>query len=176
MNVIVGSKNRVKVDAVRETLTLYDAFAKARVRGVDVPSGVSEQPISIDEIIQGAMNRARAAFVDCDYSVGIESGLMQIPLTKTGYMDTTACALYDGKEFHLGLSPCVELPKRVIDKAIHESMNLNDACRSAGLTDKRKLGNEEGFVGILTGGRITRKEYTKQAIIMAMVHLENDMG
>lgn len=176
MNVVVGSKNEVKVSAVRETLARYDAFAKAEVRGLDVPSGVSEQPTSIEEIMQGAMNRARTAFVDCDYSVGIESGLMQIPHTKSGYMDTTACALYDGKEFHMGLSPCVELPKRVIDKAIHESMNLNDACRSAGLTDKRELGNEEGFVGILTGGRITRKEYTKQAIIMAMVHLENDMS
>jgi non-canonical (house-cleaning) NTP pyrophosphatase len=36
-----------------------------------------------------------------------------------------------------------------------------------------KVGSAEGAVGLLTKGRITRLDYIKQSIVMAMIHLEN---
>ena len=50
----------------------------------------------------------------------------------------------------------------------------SDAVRIAGLTDHVKLGNTEGgLIGLLTKGRVSRKEYTKQAIVNALIQLDN---
>lgn len=172
MKVKVGSTNQVKIDAVREVLAMYADFAGAEVSGVSAASLVSDQPQSIEETFTGAMNRAKGAFTDCAYSFGIESGLMSVPHAKTGFMDFTACAIYDGKDFYFGLSPAIEVPAHVMRFVTEEGLNLNEAFFKAGLTDNPKLGNAEGMLGLLTRGRVTRKDYTKQAIIMAMVHLE----
>lgn len=171
MRVRVGSKNEVKIEAVREALALYEMFNGAEVEGVAASSDVSEQPKSLEETVRGAQNRARSAFEGCEWSVGIESGLVEVPYTKSGYMDLTAVALYDGEEMHVGLSPAIELPKRVVDIALQEQKDLNVACREAGLTEVERLGDAQGFVGLLTDGRINRKGYTKHAIIMAMAHV-----
>jgi len=52
---------------------------------------------------------------------------------------------------------------------------MNQAFSRAGLTNNPKLGSQEGAVGLLTKGRLTRKEYTKQAIRTALIHLENEI-
>ena len=174
MKINIGSINEVKVSALRELLPDYSDFVTAEVQAVKVPSEVSHQPASLDETIQGAMNRARNAFQECDYSFGIESGLMAVPHTKTGYMDFTACAIYDGQEFHLGFSPVIECPEEVMRLVLDKGMNFNQAFYSVGLTDNPEIGSSEGgMVGLLTKGRLTRKEYTKLAITTAMVHLDN---
>lgn len=100
----VGSKNKVKVEAVREIVRDYGHLKASQIVAVDALSKVSEQPKSLKETIRGAMHRAKHAFKNCDYSFGIESGLMAVPQTKTGFMDVCVCAIFDGKEFHLGLS------------------------------------------------------------------------
>lgn len=172
MKINVGSTNNVKISAVKEALALYEDFAPAEVSGIKTSSGVSDQPKSLKETLTGAMNRAKSAFLDCDYSFGLESGLMAIPFTKTGFMDFTACAIYDGKDFHLGFSPAIECPKEVMHYVLNENMNFNQACVKAGLTDDPEIGSKEGMLSLLTRGRMNRNEFTKQAIIMAMVHLD----
>ena len=174
MKINVGSKNPAKIEAVAEIVKEYPNLAHADVSGVEVSSDVSHQPKSLEETIRGAMNRAKNAFENCDYGIGIESGLMQVPHTKSGYMDMCVAAIYDGKEFHLGLSSAWEFPdKKVIESMIKEGIDMNEAVRRAGLTRKPKVGSEEGAIGILTKGRVDRKEYTKQALRMALIHLEN---
>lgn len=169
----VGSENKAKVQAVAEILAEYPHLAHAEVRGVKTHSGVSDQPKSLDETVEGAMNRARGAFQDCQYSVGIESGLIHVPKTKSGYMDVCAAAIYDGKEFHLGLSSAWEFPdKEIIRSMIDEGLDMSQAINKAGLTKNPSIGSEEGAIGILTKGRVDRKEYTKQALRMALIHLE----
>jgi inosine/xanthosine triphosphatase len=173
MKINIGSKNRVKIDALTEILKEYPDFLDAEIISKDVDTGVSHQPKSLDETIMGAMSRAKNCFGDCDYSVGLESGLMKVPETKTGYMDTTACAIYDGKHFHLGLSSCFEYPPKVVKYVLENNAELSDAFRELGFTKKAKIGEEEGIIGVLTKGKLVRKEYTKQAIRMGLIHLEN---
>jgi inosine/xanthosine triphosphatase len=173
MKIIVGSKNPSKVEAVKEILNDYNDFSKAEVIGLEVSSGVDNQPKSLDETIKGAMNRAKACFIDCDYSIGLESGLMKIPHTKTGYMDFTCCAIFDGKNVCLGLSSCFEYPKEITRLVLEEGIDINQAFIKKGLTKNPKLGSAEGAIGFLTKGRVIRREYTKQAIQMALIHLEN---
>ncbi len=173
MKVFVGSKNTTKIDAIKEALLLYDEYKNADVSGVDVDSGVSDQPMSLNEIILGSHNRAKSSFSDCVISVGIESGLVEVPLIDSGYMDVSAVSVYDGKKIYIGFSPSIQLPKKVIDIVFKDNIELSLACKKAGITDKDNIGRYEGFVGLFTKGRMTRKDYTKYGFIMAMAYKEN---
>jgi inosine/xanthosine triphosphatase len=173
MKINVGTKNIQKIDAVKETLKEYTDFKDSEVIGVKADSLVSDQPKSMDETINGAINRAKNCFNYCDYSFGIESGLMKVPETKTGYMDFTCCAIFDGEKIHLGLSSAFEYPLQVTKMVFDENIDINEAFFKTGLTENPNLGSAEGGIGFLTKGRILRRDYTKQAIYMALIHLEN---
>lgn len=169
----VGSANKAKVSAVAETLKDYPHLAEALVVGIKTDSAVSDQPLSLDETITGAMNRARSVFVDCEYSVGLESGLMAVTQAKSGYLDVCVAVIYDGSEFHLGISSAWEFKdKNIIGSMINEGLDMSQAILKAGLTENEAIGSEEGAIGIVTKGRIDRKAYTKQALQMALIHLE----
>ena len=123
MKINIGSKNIVKIEALKEIIKDYPDFLDLEIISKDVSSDVSDQPKSLDETIKGAMHRAENAFGDCEYSFGLESGLMKVSETKTGYMDFTACAIYDGKIFHLGLSSCFEYPPKVVEYILGKNKN-----------------------------------------------------
>lgn len=176
MQINIASKNPAKVHAVEEIILEYPHLAHATICALEVASGVADQPRSLDETISGAINRARNAFLDCDYAIGIESGLMEVPYTKTGYMDVCACAIFDGTEIHLGLSSAWEAPRAVAEYMLHDGLDMNDAAFRAGLTTDPKVGSREGLVGIMTKGRLTRKAYTKEALRTALIHLEREAG
>ena len=173
MRINVGSKNQVKVDAVKEIIKDYDFLSEAEVFSIEVSSEVFKQPKSIHETIDGAKNRARNTFQNCKYSFGIESGLMKVPNTKTGYMNVCACAIYDGKNYHIGLSSAFEYPTNVIKLVFSDNLEISEAVYKVGLTNDKRIGSSGGIIGYLTKGRLKRKEYTKQAITTALIHLEN---
>ncbi|NCN87474.1 MAG: DUF84 family protein [Candidatus Pacebacteria bacterium] len=58
MIIFVGSKNPVKINSVINAGS--ENWPELRVIGIDVPSGISEQPMSDEETRQGATNRAQA--------------------------------------------------------------------------------------------------------------------
>ncbi len=173
MKIVVGSKNQAKINAVSEILREYPHLVNAEVIGAEAASGVANQPKSLEETVQGAQNRAKAIFTNCDYSIGIESGLMHVPGSKSGYMDVCVCAIYDGSEFHTGLSSAWEFPDvSTTDLMIKEGLDMSQAINKAGMTKNPQIGSAEGAIGILTKGRMNRKEYTKQALRTALIHLE----
>ena len=171
MIIYVGSKNPVKVGAVQETICDYPLLCDAVLHSFDSSSGVSKQPQSFEETVVGAKNRARSIFSHCDYSFGIESGLLTVPISKR-LMDVCVCAIYDGKKCAYGISSGFELPTAIEKLVIEENMDLNEATFEIGLTKNNTVGFSEGLIGILTCNRVTRKNYTKQAIQMALIQLE----
>ena len=54
MRIGVGSTNKVKVNAVKEVIADYEMFKNAEVVPVGTSSGVSDQPLSLQETINGA--------------------------------------------------------------------------------------------------------------------------
>ena len=167
-----ASPNPAKIAAVTETIAHYDFLKNFKTKSLIVDSGVSDQPKSLEETIEGAINRAKNSFSDCHYSFGIESGMMVVPKTKTGYMDVCVCAIYDGEEVYLGLSSAWETPEKVFHEMFENGLDMNQAAFKAGLTANAQVGSAEGLIGIVTKNRLTRKEYTKQSIITALVRLE----
>jgi inosine/xanthosine triphosphatase len=174
MNIKVGSKNQTKIQAVKDALLLYPGlFPDPNIIGVDVNIDLFGHPKSLKETSDGALKRAREAFVDCDFSFGLEGGLMEVPNTKTGFMEVGACAIYDGKYTYLGLSPAFEWPPKVAEMILGGKADASQAFKQLGFTPHEKLGAMPGgIVGFLTGGKLTREEFTKYSIIMALVQLE----
>ncbi|HIH31365.1 TPA: inosine/xanthosine triphosphatase [Candidatus Woesearchaeota archaeon] len=173
MIINIGTKNPSKIAAVKEAFLLYNEFNNAEFKEINADPGVADQPISLNEVIEGAKNRAINCFNNCEYSVGLESGLMKIPNTNTGYADICVCVIYDGKNYFLGLGPGLEFPKAIVKDIIENGINAADSAHKNRLTNSKNIGDEEGIVGILTRGIIDRKEYHKYSVIMALLQVLN---
>ena len=174
MIINLGSKNPVKAGALAEIVKEYPILVNASVNSFEVPSGVSSQPKSFDETIQGAYNRAVGAFKNCDYSFGIEGGFVDIRWIGEDYSNLTACVVYNGKRHFLGLSSGFQVPSKISEIIKTEGVELDEAVKRAGITSHSRIGyTDGGFVGILTNGRVTRKDYIKQSIRMALIGIEN---
>lgn len=164
MKVKVGSQNPVKIKAAKNIL--QKIYKKVQVTGTKVDPGVPNQPIGLEQTIKGAINRARRAYKDCDLSIGIESGLLEVPHTLTGYVDLQWCATYDGKTITLGVSAGFEYPPMVI-KEVKKGKEIGEVMDN--ITGIQNLGEKKGAVAILTQGLLDRIENTEQCILMAMI-------
>lgn len=174
MKINVGSKNQVKINAVKDALKLYpDLFKKTIIKGVDVDIKKFGHPKNIQETINGAVNRAKKSFINCDYSIGLEGGLIKVPKTESGYMEINACVVYNGSKIYIGLSPAFEWPVKVTKLILANKADASLAFWQLGLTRSRKLGSQKGgIIGMLTNGRMAREDQIKYSVIMALIYLE----
>lgn len=159
MKIIVGSKNPVKVNAVKQCIQNYPFLSNSTVEGIEVDSGVGNQPKSIEDTVKGAKTRAKIAFEKgADLGVGLEAGLMKVPGTKSDYMNAEMCVIYDGHEYHLGMSSAFEYPNSLIKLVKEEGIEISEAAKKCGFISKtnERLGNAEGMIGLLTKGRLNR--------------------
>lgn len=171
--ILVGSTNKNKVEAVKEVIADAPILADCDVRGIAVESGVSEQPLTLEETIRGAKTRAENAFRHCHLSIGLEGGMMAVPETDGEYMIVSICSIFDGEKHHIGMSCGFRLPKEVARLMIEEGLDLNEAMFQCGLTSDPQLGASIGGVGFFTNGRINRKEFCKQSLTTALISIEN---
>ena len=165
----VGTANAGKLQAVRRALAQYPLLARLEALPQKVESGVSDQPSTLEETTRGASNRARAAAArgGTVLGIGMESGLFDVGDDKT--FDVCACVIYDGTASHVGYSCAWELPPKIRRLVKESGMNLTDAFNEAGICDDPKIGDKGGVLAVVTGGRVTRPDYTVQAIQMAVV-------
>ncbi len=175
MKLHVGSQNQTKIQAVKDAVALYpQLFPTPEIVGIHVPVDLYGHPKNLRETIDGAITRAKNAFTDCVYSFGIEGGLMEVPYTKTGFMEVGACAIYDGKNIHLGLGPAFEWPTKITEMVLSDEADASQAFYKLGFTNHEKIGTQPGgIVGLFTEGRITREKFTQYSIIMALIQIEN---
>ncbi len=168
MKINIGSTNQNKVNAVRDAFSKY--FKNVKISAIEVDSGVSNQPMSMKDIVKGAKNRAVNAYTkDCDFSVGVEAGLFVFPEVKTSYLDVNCCAIFDGRNFFLGLGPAFEYPEKVLHKIITENKEASDAFDE--FSGSKNIKHKEGIVGILTKGRMKRQEFIEQSVLMALTRV-----
>ena len=165
MKIIVASKNPVKIEAVKQG---YEAMFQepATFHGVSVPSHVSDQPMSDEETLQGAINRAQNAkkeAPDADCWVGIEGGLEQGCVF--------AWVVVIGKKEGRARTASFSLPPKVL-KLIDEGKELGDA--SDEVFDEHNSKQKNGSIGILTDDAITRTSYYKEAVVLAFIPLKNE--
>ena len=160
--VAVGSTNPVKVNAVRRALRL---LCEAVVEGVAVESGVPVQPIGLDEILRGAINRALEAQkrLSADYGVGVEAGLVEYiePLE----LQVAAVVDSNGK-VSIGFSPAFPIPRSWLPE-LKKRIELGEIATR--ITGRKDIGEKLGIIGYLTRGLVTRTDLTYLAVVMALV-------
>ncbi|HVO41932.1 MAG TPA: inosine/xanthosine triphosphatase [Aggregatilineales bacterium] len=169
--IVVASTNRVKVDAALNGFRAMFPGQTFDAEGINVESGVSAQPVTDLETLQGATNRARAIQQrrpDADYWVGIEGGVEEI----AGEMEVFAWVVVIGTDNRRTRSRTATfyLPHEVVT-LIRQGVELGDADdRVFGRSNSKQ---QNGSVGILTQDVITRLSYYEHAVILALIPFKN---
>ncbi|MBO4503173.1 MAG: inosine/xanthosine triphosphatase, partial [Candidatus Methanomethylophilus sp.] len=166
LDIVVGSTNHVKVEAVREVMERV--FGDVRVTGINVDSGVPDQPFE-EQTRQGAINRAKAALGDHDMAVGIEAGVFEKEL---GLYDIQFCAILDRSgRLTVGTGSGFMYPPAVAD-LVRKGQTVGEAMKA--VFEQPDIGKGQGAIGYLSRGLLDRKALTEQSIIAAMVPRLND--
>ncbi|MDZ5783410.1 DUF84 family protein [Marinococcus luteus] len=143
--VMVGSKNAVKVAAVRQVLS-----PDFSVAGMSAASGVNDQPFSDQETREGAVNRSWHAQKYADIGIGLEGGVQ--PEGKDIYLCSWG-ALTDGTAVWTAGGARILLPERIA-VMLHNGVELKTAVDH--YTQLENVHQNEGAIGILTAGQVDR--------------------
>ncbi len=171
MKVVVASTNPVKINTTEIGFAKMFPDTTFEISGVSALSNVSNQPMSEEETLQGATNRAENVsrlVPEADFWVGIEGGLEEID----GEFEAFAWIVVkakNGKEGK-GRTGSFFLPKKVAE-LIRQGKELGEADDIVfGRINSKQT---TGAVGILTGDVLTRTSYYEPAVILALIPFKN---
>ena len=194
--IAIGSKRGPKINAVKQALeVLSPSFPPAtefELVGLEVDSGVSHTPLSREELMQGARQRAetlvemaRKNGSEWHYFVGLEGGLDVIQETALPLSTQPDLAqgsrrrvlleswayVSDGARGHYGRSGGIELPDPLVREVLENGTELAVAIdRFAGMVGIR---DAQGAWGVLSGDLISRQEAFCLAVIAAFAPFYN---
>ncbi len=184
--IVVASNNPVKVQAVHEGYARMFPGEAIEVLTASVPSGVSDQPCTDSETLQGAVNRAlnaRQAVPDADFWVGIEGGISELhsALNRTTGTETTKqdeaelCAfawvvVYSSQVCGKSRTGTFILP-HALANLVRQGLELGDADDIVFGGENTKQKN--GAVGLLTGDAVDRTSFYAEAVVLALIPFKN---
>jgi len=180
--IAVGSTRRPKLEAVREALGALGPFVGNGIQFdicfVDVPSGVGHTPLSRDETMTGARQRAEAMVCIAreknerwKYFVGLEGGLDVIHEDSKRWVFLENWVYVTDGRGHatFGHSGGVLLPEPLVTRVLDEDVELSVAIDAfAGANGIR---DTQGAWGVLTHNLITRQDAFRFAAISAFARL-----
>jgi inosine/xanthosine triphosphatase len=166
INIVVGTFNPTKIKPVERVFSHY--YSDALVYRVHVSSGVSEQPLSDEEIFEGAENRARRALEASAFAhmgVGIESGFARF---RDRWLERAGVVIVDRKGMMgVGVSSGPSIPESaVLMKDLLEGKTVDQVVEE--LLGIEKIGNKQGLFGLITNGRVTRSDSIEHGVAFAL--------
>ena len=180
--IAVGSTRKPKLAAVREAVDgmsdLLAAETSIEIVGVEVESGVNHTPLSCEESMRGARQRAewlqqvaKREAKPWNYFVGLEGGIAVIGDGERRVFLESWAYVSDGTRGHFGRSAAVELPEALAEEVFVRGKELSIAidqfAGEAGIRDA------QGAWGVLSGNKITRQEAFRVALIAAFAPFFN---
>ena len=170
--VIVASKNPVKIQAAHTGLSTFFQKNDWDVQGHSIPSGVSDQPMSDEETLQGAINRvhnAKMLFPNALIWVGIEGGCS----VKEDTMWVFAWVVVGVQDrISKAKTSMFALPTE-ISTLVQEGIELGVATDM--IFGQQNTKHSQGVVGMLSNGHIDRTEYYVQPMILALMAFKEDV-
>lgn len=164
IKIAVGSQNPIKIEAVKSAFG--KVFGECEIVEVSVSSGVSDMPLSFEEMVEGAKNRAKKARekLSADFGVGLEGGFEDeiIGTFLTGFV-----AIVDKNGiWGYGQGSGLLIPKKIVDKVRKEGKELGDVIDEIrGLKNTKQ---HEGCIGFFTNNLIPRKKAFERTVIYAL--------
>jgi inosine/xanthosine triphosphatase len=182
--VAVGSTRRPKLNAVWEALTVFgpslNANAQFEVEGVETPSGVRHTPLSREDLMKGARQRAEylagmahEQHKQWEYFVGLEGGLDVIregSIRRVFLENWVYVANISGRGA-FGQSGAVPLPEALVRRVVDEGVELAEAIDA--FAGEQGIRDSQGAWGVLTRNFITRQDAFRVAVINAFVPFFN---
>lgn len=185
--IAVGSVRRPKVEAVREALTLFGAVlgggAEIDLAAAEVPSGVRHTPLSREDMMTGArqraevlVRRARARNEPWRYFVGLEGGLDVIHdgAAENGrrvFLENWAYVTDGNGRGAFGQSGAVVVPEALAKIVVDDGVELAEAVDA--FAGGRGIRDAQGAWGVLTRNIITRQDAFRVAVINAFAPFFN---
>lgn len=147
MKVIVGSKNPTKLKAVQSTFNNHEIIS------LDVSTGVSSQPFSDQETMEGAIHRAKECVKSSPNSIGIglEGGVMYIE--DDLYLCNWGALVTGDGEVFTASGARIALPKD-IETQLRAGYELGDIMDL--YAKKQSVRSNEGAIGIFTNNQVDR--------------------
>lgn len=164
--VYMSSESELKHAAV--TSAMRRAGISVDIDGTKVESGVDEQPMSMDETYQGALNRHRALWAlgkTADFFVTVESGMAQPhPAAGTYGCNVIIIEPADG-ELQVGFAIDIEFPQDVLDMVPSQYSDY-------GMWAKQVYGAaEKDPYPYFTDGRLTRRKTIEDAVFNTAIRV-----
>lgn len=164
----VASKNPVKVTAAHQAFSLVFPNHTIHCEGMEIESGVAEQPMSEKETLLGAKNRVRYCAEhdhnkEEDYFVAMEGGVEK---NEEG-AETFAYVAISGRDgkIHTGRSASLTLPNSIYLR-LKNGEELGDVMDDVFQVENVK--QKGGAIGLLTNNRATRESVYTQSIVLAL--------
>ncbi|EGX96837.1 NTPase [Cordyceps militaris CM01] len=172
--VIVASKNPLKALATEDGFNKMFPDGRFTFEAVSTESGVAVQPLSDEETLRGAVNRARNARAlapAAEYWVGLEGGVQH---AVDGGEEVLAFAwiavLHRDGSLGRARTATFFLPRETT-RLLRDGLELGDADNV--LHGRTNSKHETGTVGILTGDVVTRRSYYAEAVVLALIPFKN---
>ena len=169
--IAVASRNPVKIEAALRGFEKMFPGQRFTPVALAVPSGVSEQPMTDEETLTGALNRvnnAFTAFPEARYWIGIEGGVHPYG----GELAAFAWVVVrSGEQLGRARSGAFFLPGAVA-RLVNEGMELGRADDLVFKVQNSK--QQAGAIGLLTGNAVDRMQLYEQAVVLSLVSFKND--
>ncbi|SRR6056297_63228 len=167
---VIASHNPIKNRALRSGFTRVFPDTQFSLDEASVESGVSDQPMTCAETLEGAANRAAAAVAtvpEADLWVGIEGGVEDLPEGMAAFAWIVALS---AERVGRGRTATFFLPEEIAG-LVRSGMELGEA-------DDRVFGRKNskqtnGAIGLLTGDALDRAALYEQGVIMALLPFRN---
>lgn len=153
--IAIGSTNRVKIQAVKNALN----NESIQVIPCSALSNVRPQPLSDEETLQGAINRAKDCLekTDSALAIGLEAGIAF--LHDQTYLCHWGAIIDRNLNTYFTNGPLILLPD-VYKEPLLDGENLEDIMhRSTGIAS---LGTKEGAIGVFTQNLLNREQVLTQ--------------
>jgi non-canonical (house-cleaning) NTP pyrophosphatase len=164
----VSSESPVKHQALSRGLRR--AGIRTRVIGMKVASGVNEQPVSIEESYEGAVNRhanlkATPEAADADYLATIESGYHTAHKDHNAFGCSAIVLEKVGGEQKIGVDLDIEFPRAMTDKIPHQYPDI-------GVLVQQEYGSKlKDPYPFFTNNKLTRARVLENAVYSLAVQL-----
>ena len=174
--IVVGTENKAKLAAVESVFRSLGDVAFSII-GVSAESEVSEQPMSNDETMLGASNRAANALQQygyADLAIGLEGGVQKQSqaMFLSGWAAIIDPRRGDGKSW-FGQSAAIELPES-IEQGLIMGKELGPLILELYPDVDSDIRQKGGTNGLLTDGRYTRQLEFEDALKVALWRYMHD--
>lgn len=168
MKVVIGSISPVKKEAVERAFNMLFPATEFVFECVKANSGISDQPMSNDEIRTGALGRikhSKELVSGADFYVGLEGGVEEMygDLYNYGWV---AIESKNNKQGY-GRTFSFALPHAIRNLIIHEGLEQSHATDKVLSKSGTKTGT--GTIGPLTNNSLTYTDWYTPAVIGALV-------